>query len=280
MKQYCLNIRHTLYKLEVPKVMAIVNVTPDSFAKACRTLHPNEVSQCVEQALAEGADMIDIGGMSTRPGSADVSLEEEWRRVQIGIRAARQVDDSVIVSVDTYRAEVARRAIEEGADIINDISGGNLDAEMWSVIAHARVPYILMHMRGTPATMSGETHYDHLLSEVMGYFQQRVDGLRKLGVKDVIIDPGYGFAKTLEQNYELIRPESLQTMSSMLDLPILVGVSRKSMIYRLLDTTPEGALNGTTALHMAALLGGAHILRVHDVREAVETVKIFRSLKV
>lgn len=280
MKQYCINIRHRLYALDVPKVMAIVNVTPDSFARACRTLQPDEVAQRVEQSMAEGADMIDIGGMSTRPGAEDVSLEEEWRRVQIGIRAAHQVDDSAIVSVDTYRAEVARRAILEGADIINDISGGNLDTEMWSVLVHARVPYILMHMRGTPATMSSETHYDHLLSEVIGYFQQRVDGLRRMGVKDVIIDPGYGFAKTLEQNYELIRPDSLQTMTRMLDLPILVGVSRKSMIYRLLDITPDGALNGTTALHMAALLGGVHILRVHDVREAVETVKIFRSLKV
>lgn len=274
-----LNIRDRVHDLSSPQVMSIINVTPDSFAVSCRNMSEFEVLSAAEQAVAEGAAILDIGGQSSRPGAEIVSEEEEWRRVALALRAIRARDTQTLISVDTFRAEVARRAVFEGADIINDISGGDLDPQMWEVVSRARVPYILMHMRGTPATMSSLTDYDDILSEICACFAQRVDALHKMGVRDIILDPGYGFAKTLEQNYHLLRPESLRTIGDMFGLPILVGVSRKSMLCRVLGCTPAEALNATTAAHMVALMGGANILRVHDTRQAVEAVKIYNQLK-
>lgn len=265
-----------LLDLTKPRVMAILNVTPDSFYTSVGTDDTAALLRAAERALSEGADMLDIGGYSSRPGADEVPLEEEWRRVSRAATLIRKEWPDALLSVDTFRAEVAKRAVLEcGVDIINDISGGQLDPLMFPTVASLGVPYILMHMRGTPATMQQQTVYTHLMSHMLDYFQQRVYQLRELGARDIIIDPGFGFAKTLEQNYHLMAHLSdLQALR----LPMLVGISRKSMIYRLLGTSPEEALTGTTALHMVALQQGAAILRVHDVRPAVETIRIFEQV--
>lgn len=272
--EYTLRCNRGCLDLESPKVMAILNMTPDSFCRRCSSSAEADILSQVSLALQEGADIIDVGGCSTRPGSSQPDAKEEWARIEPALRAIRRTYPDTILSLDTFRADVAERAIGEyGVDIINDISGGMLDPEMDAVLTRTRVPYILMHMRGTPETMQGLADYEDLLSEMIDFFQRRLDTLYSKGVSDVVIDPGFGFAKTLEQNYYLLR--NLHVFR-ILQAPILVGVSRKSMIYRALDITPEQALNGTTALHMLALTQGAHILRVHDVRAAKEAVQLYQ----
>ena len=231
----------------------------------------------VQAMVAEGADVIDVGACSTRPGSESVDATEEMKRLKWALAAIRRVAPDVILSVDTYRADVARCCVEEwGADIINDISGGTLDEAMFPTIASLQVPYVLMHMRGTPETMSKLTDYNNVASDVLEWMARRIDELRQMGIADVIADPGFGFAKTMEQNYELMA--SLNAFHA-LDAPLLVGVSRKRMIYMPLETDAEHALNGTTVLNTMALMQGAHILRVHDVRAAVEAVKLVTLMR-
>lgn len=267
-----LNLRGRLYPLDEPKIMGILNVTPDSFFSESRTFDDAAIAARVETLMAEGADMIDIGGYSSRPGADDVSAEEETDRLVRGLRIVRERYPDVPVSVDTFRADVARRCIDEGADIINDISGGQMDKEMFHTVARLGVPYILMHMQGTPASMQQAPHYDDVRREVTLYLAERVDRLRQMGARDIILDPGFGFGKTIAHNYELMG--HLDDFHEF-DLPLLVGISRKSMIYKLLGGTPQTALNGTTVLNTLALAKGAHILRVHDVRPAVEARRIY-----
>ena len=275
--QTSININGRLMDLSTPRVMGIINVTPDSFACRCTNITEAEVLRHAARALQDGADILDIGGCSTRPGSCAPDEEEEWRRVRLAVSAIRREWPDAVLSVDTYRASVARRAVETyGVNIVNDISGGELDPEMFATVAQLSVPYILTHTRGTPATMQQQTDYADLMSEVVGYLEERVDRLHRLGVADVIIDPGFGFAKTTEQNYELLR--KLDYLKA-LDLPILVGVSRKSMITKVLDVAPAEALNGTTVLHTLALAKGANILRVHDVKEARQVITLYRALQ-
>lgn len=272
-RNYTLNIGGRLKEIERPMVMGILNVTPDSFYSGSRCGADEALIRSkVRQMLDEGADMIDIGGYSSRPGADDISPEEEYSRLKTGLRIIAEEAPDMIVSVDTFRADVARRCVEEcGAHIINDISGGDLDSDMFSTVAQLRVPYILMHMRGTPATMTKLTDYECVTADVIKDLQAKACRLRLLGVNDIIIDPGFGFSKTVEQNYELMR--DLDEFIAM-DFPVLVGISRKSMIYRLLGNTPEEALNGTTVLNTIAAMHNSHILRVHDVKAAVEAVKI------
>ena len=272
---YTLNVRGRLFNLSTPQVMGILNVTPDSFYAASRVETEESIRVRVRQIVAEGGSMIDVGAYSSRPGADDVSAEEEMERLRRGVRIVREEAPEVPVSIDTFRADVAKMAIEElGADIINDISGGELDKRMFATVAKLGVPYILMHMKGTPQTMQQAPHYDDLMKEVLLYFAEKIQQLRDLGQKDIIIDPGYGFAKTLDHNYELLQH---QDMLQVFELPILVGVSRKSMIYRLLGCTPDEALNGTTVVNTIALQKGASILRVHDVKEAVEVVTLYQK---
>ncbi len=255
--------------------MGIINVTPDSFFAGSR--HEAEANQLrqVEKMLGEGADFIDVGGYSSRPGAVDVSQEEELNRVIPAIRAILKEFPSSIISVDTFRATVAEQALQAGAAMVNDISGGELDPSMIATVARWKVPYIAMHMRGTPQTMASHTNYENLLKDMVFYFQHRLKHFAEAGLHDVIIDPGFGFAKTVDQNFELLNNLSYLRI---LGKPILAGLSRKSMIWRTLQTSSENALNGTTALHAFALLKGASILRVHDVKEAVETVKLLNKL--
>ena len=264
--------------LSQPQVMAIVNVTPDSFYSGARTMDDEAIAARVRQVVAEGATIIDIGGYSSRSGAEDVSTEQEWERVSRALSVVQDVAPDVVVSVDTFRSEVARRSIEQaGAIIVNDISAGEADAAMGDVVAHYGVPYVAMHMRGTPQTMQQHIGYERgVVAEVADYFRRRTEWLRERGVKDIILDPGFGFAKSVEQNYELLAGlGALQTEGC----PLLVGLSRKSMIYKVLDTTPDNALNGTTALNWEALRQGASILRVHDVAEAVEVVRLHEEYK-
>lgn len=273
---YTINVGGKLMNLGEPQVMGILNVTPDSFYSASRKNTEQEIADRVEAILAEGGSMIDIGAYSSRPGADNISTEEEKSRLRDGLKILRNIAPDAVVSVDTFRADVAKMCVEEyGVQIINDISGGELDSQMFETVAALGVPYILMHMKGNPQTMQVEPHYDDLLTEVLQYFGRKVQQLHELGVKDVILDPGFGFAKTLDHNYELMnRMEDLKV----LELPMLVGISRKSMIYRLLGGTPESALNGTSVLNTLALLKGASIFRVHDVKEAVEVVQIVKKM--
>lgn len=273
---YTINVGGKLMNLGEPQVMGILNVTPDSFYSASRKNTEQEIADRVEAILAEGGSMIDIGAYSSRPGADNISAEEEKSRLRDGLKILRNIAPDAVVSVDTFRADVAKMCVEEyGVQIINDISGGELDSQMFETVAALGVPYILMHMKGNPQTMQVEPHYDDLLTEVLQYFGRKVQQLHELGVKDVILDPGFGFAKTLDHNYELMnRMEDLKV----LELPMLVGISRKSMIYRLLGGTPESALNGTSVLNTLALLKGASIFRVHDVKEAVEVLQIVKKM--
>lgn len=274
---HTLNLRGKLYSLCEPKIMGILNVTPDSFYAESRTSDEEHIAARVQQLMDDGADMIDIGGYSSRSGADDVSPEEEMNRLRRGLRVVRRLYPEVPVSVDTFRADVARMCVEEeGADIINDISGGMMDRQMFRTVARLGVPYILMHMQGTPDTMQQAPHYDNLRREVMLYFAERIDRLCQMGAKDIIVDPGFGFGKTLEHNYELFH--HLDDFN-LFNLPLLVGISRKSMIYKLLGGTPQTSLNGTTVLNTIALMKGAHILRVHDVKEAVEAKRIVMKMK-
>lgn len=272
-----LNLRGRLLELREPLIMGILNVTPDSFFSESRTPDEEHIAQRVKQMMNDGADMIDIGGYSSRPGADNVSTEEEMNRLRRGLRIIRKLYPDVPVSVDTFRADVARMCIEEeGADIINDISGGMMDRQMFRTVAQLHVPYIMMHMQGTPDSMQLAPHYDNLRQEVMLYFAERIDRLCQMGAKDIIVDPGFGFGKTMEHNYELMAHlEDFHVFG----LPLLVGISRKSMIYKLLGGTPQTSLNGTTVLNTIALTKGAHILRVHDVKEAAETKRIVGMCK-
>ena len=269
-----INCKGELICFDTPKVMGILNITPDSFYAQSRTT-PAEVLRKAEQMLEEGATFVDIGGYSSRSNAQEVSPQEELQRVVPVVEALVKHFPDVRISVDTFRAEVARESLEAGACIINDISAGQIDPAIWEVVAHYQVPYIAMHMRGTPQTMQTYTEYDKLTKDILYYFSQIKDKARQLRINDLIVDPGFGFSKTLAQNYELMQQLAL---FKALECPILVGISRKSMIYKLLDTTPESALNGTTVLNTFALLHGADILRVHDVKEAVECVKIVGEL--
>lgn len=258
-------------------VMGILNVTPDSFYSDSRKQSEEDIEKRVLQIVGEGASIIDIGAYSSRPGAEDVSAQEEMARLRRGLSVIKRVAPNACISVDTFRSDVATFCVEEyGVAMINDISGGTMDPDMFGVISHLHVPYILMHIKGTPQTMQQDVKYDNMIREMMLYFAEKTQRLKELGVKDIIIDPGFGFAKSLEGNYELMG--HLEDFK-IFDMPILVGISRKSMIYKLLGTTPQEALNGTTALNTIALLKGADILRVHDVRQAVETVKIVRKMQ-
>ncbi|VBB47541.1 Dihydropteroate synthase [uncultured Paludibacter sp.] len=272
---YQLNLGGKLLDLSTPKVMAIINVTPDSFYSISRMLSEKEILTNVEKALQEGASIIDMGGYSTRPSAKQISEGEELERLKSPLKAIRKHFSETILSVDTFRSSIARYVVEEfGVQMINDVSGGTLDNEMFETVANLNVAYVLMHMRGTPETMQQLTDYENLMSDVLHFFEKRVAQLIHLGVKDILLDPGFGFAKTLDQNYELL---SKISYLKELGFPILAGVSRKSMIYNLLETTPGNALNGTTVLNTLALLNGVNILRVHDVQEAMEAVKIVQK---
>ena len=272
-----INANGKLMDLSEPQVMGILNVTPDSFYAGSRAETERDITQRIHQIVNEGASIIDIGAYSSRPNAQHISAEEEMSRLRTGLELIRKHCREVPVSVDTFRADIARMCVEEyGVAIINDISAGNMDEQMFSTIARLGVPYIIMHMKGTPQNMQENPHYDHFLKEIFYYFSEKVQKLRDLGAKDIIIDPGFGFGKTIEHNYELMN--HLEEFH-LFELPILVGISRKSMIYKLLGITPEEALNGTTALNTIALTKGAHILRGHDVKEAVECVKIVQKMK-
>lgn len=274
---YTLSIHGQLLSLHEPQVMGILNITPDSIYSGSRTEAEDDICRRLHQLMDEGADMIDVGGYSTRPGADDVSEEEEMERLRRGLRVVRREFPEVPVSVDTFRASVARMAVEEeGANIVNDISGGDMDRQMFRTVARLHVPYVLMHIQGVPRTMQQAPHYDNVRREVMVHLAERVDLLHQMGVADVVVDPGFCFGKTLDHNYELM--EHLEDFHE-LGCPLLVGISRKSMIYKLVGGTPQTALNGTTVLNTVALLKGAHILRVHDVAPAVEAKKMYLKLK-
>ena len=272
-----INVNGSLLDLSQPRVMGILNVTPDSFYAGRRTQTEVEIARRVKQIVSEGAAIIDIGAYSSRPNADNVSAREEMERLRMGLKILFEIQPDAVVSVDTFRADVARMCVEEyGVAIINDIAAGEMDANMFHTVAALNVPYIMMHMQGTPQSMQQHPHYDNLLKEVFLYFARKVQQLRDLGVKDIILDLGFGFGKTMEHNYELL---SHLEEFRIFELPLLVGVSRKSMIYRLLDITPQEALNGTTVLDTICLLKGADILRVHDVKEAVETVRIVQAMR-
>ena len=272
-----INVNGKLMDLSRPQVMGILNVTPDSFYAGSRGVAERDIIDRLRQMTDEGASIIDIGAYSSRPDADDVSTEEEMARLRHALNLVRQHQPDAVVSVDTFRADVARMCVEEyGVAMVNDISAGEMDDEMFPTIARLGVPYIAMHMKGTPQTMQINPQYEHFLKEIFYFFSEKVQILRDLGVKDIIIDPGFGFGKTMEHNYQLMN--HLEEFK-LFGLPLLVGISRKSMIYKLLGTTPEEALNGTTVLNTIALQKGAHILRVHDVKAAVEAVKIVEKMK-
>ena len=271
-----INCKGTLINLSTPKVMGIVNVTPDSFFDGGKLTDADAVVFQVEKMLQEGATFIDLGGYSSKPGAEFVSEAEELNRVIPVVKLLVEKFPDILLSIDTFRSEVAKQAIENGAALINDISAGLLDENMLETAAKLQVPYIMMHMKGTPKTMQSLANYEDLLKEMNFYFSERIAKARHFGLNDIIIDPGFGFAKTLEQNYELLQNLELLQFH---DLPILAGISRKSMIYKALETAPEVALNGTTFFFFFCLQKGANILRVHDVKEAVECVKLMGQFK-
>lgn len=272
---HTINVCGELLDFSTPAVMGIINVTPDSFFAGSRKVALKEVLHTAEKMLEEGATFLDVGGYSSRPGATDISVSEEFRRVIEPIEAITKAFPESIISIDTFRSEVAKAAVASGAALVNDISAGHLDEKMLETVASLKVPYIAMHMCGTPQTMKTLTDYDDVVLEVAKYFSELLGRSNQLGIKDVIIDPGFGFAKTREQGFELInRLEHFHHLNR----PILVGISRKSMIYQTLKTTAEHALNGTTVINTIALIKGAHVLRVHDVKEAVEAVELVKQL--
>ena len=270
-----LNIRGMLYVLDRPRIMGIVNLTPDSFYGKSRVKRDDAIKKLVGTMLSEGADFIDLGGYSSRPGAAHVSEQEERDRLLPAIRVILKNYPDTLISIDTFRSSIARMAYEEGASLINDISGGQLDEKMFKTISEIRIPYILMHMRGNPKTMDSLTVYDNLFKEMIIYFERKIKQLNDIGVQDIIADPGFGFAKSLDQNYELLKNF---TYFEVLGYPLLVGLSRKSMIFKLLEVQPSEALNGTTVLNTVSLLKKASILRVHDIKEAKEVIKLVAKL--
>lgn len=272
-----LNCRGRLLDLSHPLVMGILNVTPDSFFDGGRYSENHPALAQVQKMLAEGAAIIDIGGVSTRPGAADVTEQEELRRVVTAIESVAKEFPEAIISVDTWRSSVATAAVNAGASMINDISAGRFDHRLFETVAALDVPYILMHMKGSPQDMQHNPHYESLIDEVLDFFIERLEKLKMHGIKDIVLDPGFGFGKKVEHNFQLLN--NLSVFKNALGLPVLAGISRKSMICKVLKVSPENALNGTTALHMAALQQGANILRVHDVREAVEVIRLWEMLE-
>lgn len=275
-RKVTLNCKGKLIDLSSPKVMAILNVTPDSFYQNSRIKSIDEALKTTENFITEGATFIDVGAYSSRPGATDISVDEELNRSVPIVQAVVKEFPETIISIDTFRAKVAEECIAAGAHLINDISGGSLDDSMFDTVAKLDVPYIMMHMKGTPQTMQIEPQYDDVTLEVINYFTEKIDALKKLGVKDIIIDPGFGFAKTIEHNYELLQKLSALNM---FDLPVLVGFSRKSMITKVLGIKNEDALNGTSILNTIALQKGAAILRVHDVKAAVECITLSEKVR-
>ncbi len=269
------NLGGKLIDISSPAVMSIINFTPDSFYAGSRNTSQKSVAEKIGKALEEGAAIIDIGGCSTRPDADEVSCEEECRRIRETLRTVRKEFGSINVSIDTFRSEVVRTAFDEyGAVIVNDVTAGFGDGHMADTVAELSLPYIAMHMRGTPKTMKDLTDYDDVVNDIIKYFTERLEYFEKKGIKDVILDAGFGFAKTVEQNFELLRRhDELKVLGK----PLLVGISRKTMIWKTLGVTPDEALTGTVALNWQALANGADILRVHDTREAVETVKLFET---
>jgi dihydropteroate synthase len=270
-----INCKGQLIDLSIPKVMGILNVTPNSFYDGGKYNNESELLSQVEKMLIDGATFIDIGAYSSKPNAAFVSEEEELARIIPVVQLILKHFSQAVISIDTFRSEVAKVCIENGAALINDISAGNLDDAMFKVIAKYNVPYIMMHMRGTPQTMQSMTHYDDIVKEILFYFSEKVNKARGLGINDLIIDPGFGFAKTIDQNYEVLQKVAL---FKILELPLLIGISRKSMIHKVLDTNAKEALNGTTVLNTIALSKGANILRVHDVKEAVECMQLWNKM--
>lgn len=271
-----MNCKGKLIDLEMPKVMGILNITPNSFYDGGKYKNESQLLQRVEKMLSEGADFIDLGAYSSKPNAELVSEAEEMSRIIPVLKLLQREFKDVVLSIDTFRAAVAKACIENGAAIINDISAGLLDDQMLHTVAQYQVPYIMMHMKGTPQSMQDFTQYENLIKEMLYYFSERIAQARAYGIHDLIVDPGFGFSKTVDQNFELMQKLDL---FQILELPLLIGISRKSMIYKTLETTAEEALNGTTFLNAMALERGAKILRVHDVREAVECVRLFNKLK-
>ena len=274
-RKHTLNCKGKLIDISKPSVMAILNITPDSFYDKSRVGNVDEALKSTEKFIEAGAKFIDIGAYSSRPGAADVSEQEEIERLVPIVAAINRAFPETLISVDTFRAKVAEESINAGAHIINDIAAGNLDEKMFETVAKLQVPYIMMHMKGTPQNMQDSPNYENVTKEVFSYFSEKIKTLTALGVKDIILDPGFGFAKTVDHNYELLK--NMQ-MLNFFELPLLVGFSRKSMITKALNIKTEDALNGTTVLNTSALLKGANILRVHDVKEAVECVELVNRL--
>lgn len=275
-QKYTFQINGTLHIWNRPQVMGIVNLTPDSFFQGSRfSWNDGSAKKGIEKMILDGADLLDLGGYSSRPGAAEVSTDEEMDRVLPVIQWVKSNFPNTLLSIDTFRSKIAEEAVKSGANLVNDISAGDLDPEMLKTVGQLKVPYIAMHMRGNPQTMQKKTEYSDLFSEILHFFSEKVEKFRIFGINDAIIDVGFGFAKTLDQNYLLLRHLSY---FKTLGLPILAGVSRKSMIYKFLEISPNEGLNGSTALHMQALIQGANILRVHDVKEAKETVKLYKKL--
>ncbi len=270
-----INCKGNLIDLTSPKVMGILNITPNSFYDGGKYADEKSILFQVEKMLIDGATFIDIGAYSSKPNAEFVCEDEEMNRLLPVVELVLKSFPETIISIDTFRSNVAQKAIENGASIVNDISAGSLDENMMQTVALLQVPYIMMHMKGTPQTMQSLAQYKNVTKEVLYYFSEKIAEARSFGMNDIIIDPGFGFAKTIEHNFELLNNLEL---FQMLDLPILVGVSRKSMIYKTLDTSPENALNGTTVLNTVALLKGAKILRVHDVKEAMECIQLINQL--
>ncbi len=271
-KNKSLNCRGKLLDLSKPRIMGILNITPDSFYDGGRYISDSEIINQVELMLDEGADILDIGGISTRPGAKNLNEKEEWARLEPVLKLIRTKFPDTKLSVDTFRSAVACLAVRGyGVDMINDISGGEMDRNMFQEVAGLQVPYVIMHMRGDPETMQSLTDYDDFAGEITGYFSNKVKQLTDLGIKDIIIDPGFGFSKTIDQNYFLLK---YLHHFQIFELPVMVGVSRKSMIYKTLETIPDEALIGTTVLHTIALLQGADLLRVHDVKEAIQAIRL------
>ena len=270
-----INLRDKLMNFSVPKIMGILNITPDSFYDGGRYNSKEKIQRQIEKMIISGADVVDVGGYSSRPGAKDISIEDELNRVIPVIEIIKKKFPETIVSIDTFRSRVASEAIISGADIVNDISGGNLDSNMFQTVSKHKVPYILMHMKGNPENMMSKTNYENVTKDVCKYFSQRIKKAHSCGINDIIIDPGFGFSKTTQQNYELLN--NLEFFKEF-QRPIIIGISRKSMIYKTLNTTPEKALNGSSVLHTISLMKGANILRTHDVKEAVECVKIVSQL--
>lgn len=271
--RFVLPLRHKVLALETPRLMGIINVTPDSFSDGGEALEPEAALRRAARLIEEGADILDIGAVSTRPGAPEVSTEEELHRLLPALRLIRKAFPDIPISVDTYRGAVARIAIEEGADLINDISGGQFDPSLWAVVAHYKVPYVLMHIQGTPQTMQLNPTYSNVVEEVWQYFVDKLNALRQMGIQDVIIDPGFGFGKTVEHNYALFRALPLFRR---LGRPILIGISRKSMLWRPLQATPHTVLPAMSALHWEALRKGVCLLRVHDVAPARQLITLFK----